>query len=280
MNISIDDKIKEHYSELSRGEKRVANYIMNNMNNAALLSCSELANRVEVSDATVTRFAKQLGFNGYAKLKKALRSDIYKNNLYEDFHNMEINMDDQFVASYMNVTADDLKQYVANLDYENIGNIAKLLLNAKKIYLGGLGTDSIVATYLGTNLRKMGFLPIIITEEGHTLRESLLNIEQGDVLLMSSYPKMFPDEKEMARLAKESNATLITITDSEITSVFLSSDYTITIPQKNKLFFNSYVIPMAVCNLILLKLYELSPNKIDKSLKHYSEVINKRDIDL
>lgn len=280
MNISIDDRIKEHYSELSRGEKRVANYIMNNMNNAALLSCSELANRVEVSDATVTRFAKQLGFNGYAKLKKALRSDVYKSNLYEDFHNMEINMDDQFVASYMNVTADDLKQYVANLDYENIGNIAKLLLNAKKIYLGGLGTDSIVATYLGTTLRKMGFLPIIITEEGHALRESLLNIEQGDVLLMSSYPKMFPDEKEMARLAKESNATLITITDSEITSVFLSSDYTITIPQKNKLFFNSYVIPMAVCNLILLKLYELSPNKIDKSLKHYSEVINKRDIDL
>ena len=91
---------------------------------------------------------------------------------------------------------------------------------------------------------------------------------------------MFQDEREMARLAKKSGATLITITDSEISSLVLESDYNISIKQKEKTFFNSYVIPMAFCNLLLLKIYELAPEKVDSSLKRYTDLINKRDISL
>ena len=94
---------------------------------------------------------------------------------------------------------------------------------------------------------------------------------------MCSYPKMFPDEREMARLAKKSGATLITITDSEISSLLLESDYNISVKQKEKTFFNSYVIPMAICNLLLLKIYELAPEKVDASLKRYTNVITKHN---
>lgn len=151
-------------------------------------------------------------------------------------------------------------------------------MDSKQIYIGGLGSDSVVAKYLFTYMRKMGFNPILLVEEGHTLREYLLNITEQDTLLMCSYPKMFQDEREMARLAKNSGATLITITDSETSSLVLESDYNISIKQKEKTFFNSYVIPMAFCNLLLLKIYELAPDKVDASLKRYTDVINQRDI--
>ena len=95
---------------------------------------------------------------------------------------------------------------------------------------------------------------------------------------MCSYPKMFHDEREMARLAKASGATLITITDSESSALVLESDYNISIRQKDTTFFNSYVIPMAFCNLLLLKIYEFAPQKVDASLKRYTDVINQRDI--
>ena len=277
---SMEQLIKENYLHLSKGCKKVATYILDNYTTAALLSSTELAEKVGVSDTTVVRFSKALGFNGYAEFKKHLRSKVYESNMYDALQDMNLNRNDQYAANYMLSTVEDLQDFIKSIDYAQINKIAKLLLDSKQIYIGGLGSDSVVAKYLFTYMRKMGFNPILLVEEGHTLREYLLNITSQDTLLMCSYPKMFQDEREMARLAKKSGATLITITDSEISSLVLESDYNISIKQKEKTFFNSYVIPMAFCNLLLLKIYELAPEKVDSSLKRYTDLINKRDISL
>lgn len=276
----MEHLIKENYLHLSKGCKKVASYILDNYATVALLSSTELADHVGVSDTTVVRFSKALGFNGYAEFKKQLRSKVYESNMYDALQNMNLNLNDQFAANYMLSTSEDLQDFIKSIDYAQINTIAKRLLDSNQIYIGGLGSDSVVAKYLFTYMRKMGFNPILLVEEGHTLREYLLNITEYDTLLMCSYPKMFYDEREMARLAKKSGATLITITDSEASALVLESDYNISIRQKEKTFFNSYVIPMAFCNLLLLKIYELAPDKVDISLKRYTDVINNRDISL
>ena len=156
--------------------------------------------------------------------------------------------------------------------------IVRRLLDSQQIYIGGLGSDAVVAKYLFTYIRKMGFNPILLVEEGHTLREYLMNITSQDTLIMCSYPKMFQDEREMARMAKRGGATLVTITDSETSALLLESDYNLSARQKEKTFFNSYVLPMALCDLLLLKIYEFAPEKVDASLKRYTEVVSQRDI--
>lgn len=279
-NGNVDQLIRDHYDHLSKGCKVVAAYILGNHKNAVLLSSTELAEIVGVSDTTVIRFSKSLGFNGYAEFKKYLRSNLYDSNMYDALQVMDISRNDQYVANYMISTAEDFHDFVKTIDYHLINQIANIMLESNHIYIGGLGSDSVVAKYLFTYIRKMGFNPTLLVEEGHTLREYLLNITQGDVLLMCSYPKMFEDEREMARLAKENGATLITITDSEISALLLKSDYNISIKQREQTFFNSYVIPMALCNLLLLKIYELAPEKVDASLKRYTDIINKRDLSL
>lgn len=275
---TVEQLIKDHYKSLSKGCKLVASYILDNYQSAALLSSTELSEKIGVSDTTVVRFSKSLGFGGYAEFKKHFRASLYESSMYEALQNMNLNLNDQYAANYMLSTVEDLQEFVKTLDYNLINAIVKILLETDQIYIGGLGSDSVVAKYLFTYMRKMGFNPILLVEEGHTLREYLLNITDRDTLLMCSYPKMFPDEREMARLAKKSGATLITITDSETSSLLLESDYNLSIRQREKTFFNSYVIPMALCNLLLLKIYEFAPEKVDQSLKRYTDVINKRDI--
>ena len=273
----IDQLIKENYSQLSKGCKKVASYVLDNLSSAALLSSTELAEKVNVSDTTVVRFSKTLGFNGYTEFKKHLRS-TYVSTLYDDLQSMNSTQDHQYALNYLNSTVDDLQGFVKNVDLVLIDTIAKRLLSSKQIFIGGLGSDAVIAKFLFSYMIKMGFRPILLVEEGHTLREYLLNITNQDTLLMCTSPKIFKDEYRMARLAKQSGATLITITDSEATSLLLNSDYNISFRQKEKTFFNSYVIPMTICNLLLLKIYELAPKQVDASLKHYIEVINKSDI--
>ena len=275
---NIENLIKEHYLSLSKGCKRVASYILDHYSHAALLSSTELAEAAGVSDTTVVRFSKALGFNGYAEFKRCLRSNMYETNLYDDLQRMNVDRSDQFSANYMRSIAEDLQEFTNSIDYGLINTIVRRLLDSQQIYIGGLGSDAVVAKYLFTYIRKMGFNPILLVEEGHTLREYLMNITSQDTLIMCSYPKMFQDEREMARMAKRGGATLVTITDSEISALLLESDYNLSARQKEKTFFNSYVLPMALCDLLLLKIYEFAPEKVDASLKRYTEVVSQRDI--
>lgn len=275
---NIENLIKEHYLSLSKGCKRVASYILDHYSHAALLSSTELAEAAGVSDTTVVRFSKALGFNGYAEFKRCLRSNMYETNLYDDLQRMNVDRSDQFSANYMRSIAEDLQEFTNSIDYGLINTIVRRLLDSQQIYIGGLGSDAVVAKYLFTYIRKMGFNPILLVEEGHTLREYLMNITSQDILIMCSYPKMFQDEREMARMAKRGGATLVTITDSETSALLLESDYNLSARQKEKTFFNSYVLPMDLCDLLLLKIYEFAPEKVDASLKRYTEVVSQRDI--
>ena len=275
---NIENLIKEHYLSLSMGCKRVASYILDHYSHAALLSSTELAEAAGVSDTTVVRFSKALGFNGYAEFKRCLRSNMYETNLYDDLQRMNVDRSDQFSANYMRSIAEDLHEFTNSIDYGLINTIVRRLLDSQQIYIGGLGSDAVVAKYLFTYIRKMGFNPILLVEEGHTLREYLMTITSQDTLIMCSYPKMFQDEREMARMAKRGGATLVTITDSETSALLLESDYNLSARQKEKTFFNSYVLPMALCDLLLLKIYEFAPEKVDASLKRYTEVVSQRDI--
>ena len=275
---NIENLIKEHYLSLSKGCKRVASYILDHYSHAALLSSTELAEAAGVSDTTVVRFSKALGFNGYAEFKRCLRSNMYETNLYDDLQRMNVDRSDQFSANYMRSIAEDLQEFTNSIDYGLINTIVRRLLDSQQIYIGGLGSDAVVAKYLFTYIRKMGFNPILLVEEGHTLREYLMNITSQDTLIMCSYPKMFQDEREMARMAKRGGSTLVTITDSETSALLLESDYNLSARQKEKTFFNSYVLPMALCDLLLLKIYEFAPEKVDASLKRYTEVVSQRDI--
>lgn len=275
---NIENLIKEHYLSLSKGCKRVASYILDHYSHAALLSSTELAEAAGVSDTTVVRFSKALGFNGYAEFKRCLRSNMYETNLYDDLQRMNVDRSDQFSTNYMRSIAEDLQEFTNSIDYGLINTIVRRLLDSQQIYIGGLGSDAVVAKYLFTYIRKMGFNPILLVEEGHTLREYLMNITSQDTLIMCSYPKMFQDEREMARMAKRGGATLVTITDSETSALLLESDYNLSARQKEKTFFNSYVLPMALCDLLLLKIYEFAPEKVDASLKRYTEVVSQRDI--
>ena len=271
--IDVDQRIKEHYEELSKGCKQVAAYVLGNHSNVILLSSMELAERAGVSDTTVVRFSKALGFRGYAEFKKYLRDSTRGNGMFAALQSMGQDHSDQYAVNYMRSMAADLQGLVQTIDYGQIDQIARLLLDCGTIYIGGLGSDIVVAEYLFTYLRKMGFNPILLVEEGHTLREYLLHITEQDVLLISSYPKMYPDEQEMAHLAKQAGAKVVALTDSEISAFLLESDYSICVRQREETFFNSYVLPMAISDLLLLRVYELAPEMVSTALRRYAKVV-------
>ena len=72
-NLDLVQRIQVKQSEFSKGQKRLAAYIIDNYDRAAFLTASKLGKEASVSESTVVRFAYQLGYDGYPELQQAIK---------------------------------------------------------------------------------------------------------------------------------------------------------------------------------------------------------------
>ena len=276
-DVDIRLLIKENYSEMPENFRRVADYIVDHYNEIVLLSINELAKNIGVSNTMIIRFAKHLGFNGYSEMRSNFKKEAYNSNFFVPLANMnEQKHKEKYAREYMESVAMNLRSFVDVIDYDSVDAAVTKLLGAKTIYIGGLGIDSSIANFLHINLIQMGFHPVLVTEEGYAMRRKLMTITDKDVLIMSFYPQTCRDEKVMANIAKEHGATLITNTDSESKAMLFGSDINFTTPAST-VFFNSYVMAMALCELFLIKIYERRPDRVNKGLLNYSKTMSEEN---
>lgn len=91
---------------------------------------------------------------------------------------------------------------------------------------------------------------------------------------MSVYPTLQDDEYWTAAFAKQRKATLITVSDTEITARKLQADISISFHEQAETFFNSYVLQMIFSNALLLRLYEKNKDAASESLKEYENMLS------
>ena len=76
MNQDVLTVIRENMSTFSKGQKRIANFILESYDKAAFMTASKLGATVNVSESTVVRFAAELGYDGYPSMQKSLQKMI------------------------------------------------------------------------------------------------------------------------------------------------------------------------------------------------------------
>ncbi|NLP30091.1 MAG: MurR/RpiR family transcriptional regulator [Clostridiales bacterium] len=275
----IREKIMNNYDSFSNNEKKVAKYVVDNLSEIVLLSSTELASKAQVSDSTVVRFAKSLGYKGYLEFKKNLKEkNSVKRNPYDYLKKMESKYNSKYIDSYLSTLQGDLHNFINNLDYSTVNDIVHKLLKASTVYLVGIGSDAVIATFLNNYLGLMGINTRCIREGGLPLKEALYQLGPDDIIFMSGFPQILKDEKWVADFCKLRGAQLITVTDSLITSSYLNSDINVVAKESVDNFFNSSVLPLVFCNILLLRLYETSPDRIESALKKYGEILSDEEL--
>ena len=76
MSKNVLQTIRSRTDSFSRGQKRIADYILMNYDKAAFMTAGHLGRKAQVSESTVVRFAAQLGYDGYPEMQKALQELI------------------------------------------------------------------------------------------------------------------------------------------------------------------------------------------------------------
>jgi Transcriptional regulators len=272
--------LKENYNNFTGRQKKICKYIIDHYEIVVFMSAVELAEKVGVSDVTIIRFVRHLGFSGYVDFKQNMRknarslerTDTRVLKALDAIHDKD-HLNLQVYQNDLN----NLETFIAGLDMTRMNQAVDQIYRAKTIYLFALGSTALIADFLSLHLRRMGFKVISVCEGGAENTEKLLGITREDVLIVASFPRYSKGSYHAILFAKEKSATIITITDSDSSIMSINSDIVIPIKIDNITFFNSYIAPLEFCNLLIMNILERDSEKIQQKVKENMQRLERFD---
>ena len=247
--------IQGQYARLSKGQKLIAQYILNNYDKVAFMTACKLGETVGVSESTVVRFANALGYSGYPKLQEALQ-ELIKNKLTTvqrvEMARSEYSDDATILNKVLKSDIDNIRDTLEGIDKNAFKCAAESILKARKIYILGMRSSFTIAQYLG-------FYLDIILDNVHIVRmdmgdafEQVVRMNEEDVLISISFPRYSRKSYQVAKYAKSKGAHIISITDSMFSPVASLSDNILLVKSNMASFVDSLVPALSVANALAI----------------------------
>jgi len=248
------NRIQQRFKKLSKGQKRIAEYILNNYDKVAFMTASSLGETVDVSESTVVRFANALGYGGYPKLQKALQESIRTKlttvQRFEMSKALDSNTD--IYKKIMNQDVENIRRTSESLDIDLLAAIAKMIHEGKNIYVLGLRSSSVLAQYLGFYLNFEVENVHIIPSGVMDAFDQIINISKEDVLITITFPRYSNQTIKLTQYAYEKKVPIVAITDGVMSPVASFSKHVLTAKSDMTTFIDSLVAPMSVINALIL----------------------------
>ncbi|SDK48439.1 MurR/RpiR family transcriptional regulator [Natronincola ferrireducens] len=247
-------EIQRNFPKLSKGQKLIAQYIVEHYDKAAFMTASKLAKIVGVSESTVVRFANALGFDGYPQLQKGLQ-DIIKIKL-TTVQRVEMSRDyfgeEAILKKMFKSDIDNIRATQEAMDFKTFQEVVDKILKAETIYIIGLRSSTALAQYLGFYLNMIVNNVKIVGYGISDIFEQMLRVSDKDLVIGLSFPRYSNRTVEALKYAKEQNATIVAITDSFMSPIYGLSNYCLTAKNNMASFVDSLVAPLSLINALIL----------------------------
>ena len=176
---SILHTIESNMSGFSKGQKRIAGYILENYDKAAFMTASKLGHLVGVSESTVVRFASELGYDGYPSMQRALqemiRSRLTSTQRIQAAGDMLSGHD--VLSAVVQSDMDKLRMMVGEADRGEFDRVVDKIMSARHIYILGVRSSSFVAGYLNFYLHLLSEnVTLVQSNAAGEIFEQLLHI--------------------------------------------------------------------------------------------------------
>ncbi|GAA0069301.1 MurR/RpiR family transcriptional regulator [Clostridium sardiniense] len=246
--------IQIKFQRLSKGQKLIAEYILNNYDKAAFMTAAKLGTSVGVSESTVVRFANELGFSGYPKLQKALQ-ELIKNKLTTV---QRLELSNEYVSdsdALKGVLKADIENIRATLEKINpnvFEEVVNEIFKANNIYILGLRSSTAIAEFLGFYLN-------IILQNVRTVSygisdifEQIINVKEGDLVIGIGFPRYASKTIDALDFSKSKGAKVVALTDSLISPLASKADLALIAQSNMASFVDSLVAPLSLVNALII----------------------------
>jgi DNA-binding MurR/RpiR family transcriptional regulator len=255
-NRDVFTKLKEKYRQLSKSHKKIALYIMKNYEKVPHMSAIQVAKAVGVSEATVVRFAISMGYAGYPEFRKAMRDEV--NSKLTTVERIDMTIGDDEKAVMMKSAARQLmkndiqaiKDTMKIFDDEHFEESVNLIVGAKRVYIIGFRTTSLLTEYLGYYLGLILDDVRIVNQNGADFYEHLIKVNPDDVVLALSFPRYAQKTMEALEYLKDKGSKIIVISDNVNAPINRYADISLFAKSNVYSFVDSLVAPLSLIDAL------------------------------
>ena len=206
--------IESFYPSLSKQEKKIADYIFEKRGKISYQSLQEISGEINVGEATIVRFVKKIGFNGFQDLKLQIAKEDHPiiDNNYEDYiDNIQSNIND---------TVSNTKSLV---NKKQIDKVISCIDKAERVFLYGVGSSGIAAVELQNRLLRFGKLSNAFTDSHFQIMNASIT-NSRDLIIAISLSGATQDLIDSLVIAKKNKVKIISITNHILSPVAKLSD--------------------------------------------------------
>jgi len=271
---NILEHISNNYEELTPSQRRVAEYIYNNVNEAFLLNSFQIAKTAKVSEATVTRFVSNLGFSGFSEFKREIARQVL-----EDFSTPKRlaesaeSLDDRenVFSRILKSDIENIRTLATKISDQLFEEAVDKLCSARSIYVLGLRSSYALAFYLAFDLRFFLNKVILVKPGIGDMPEQVIGARKGDVLVVISFKRYTRESFIIAEKIRKKGALVLAITNSELSPIAKIADLRLIASTKIPTYIESYTAPMSLMNALITA---IALRKKDKAMS----ALNKLEI--
>ncbi len=274
---SLFDRIGRLYKSMSKGQKRLSEYVSEHYDKAAFCTAAELGRQVKVSESTTVRFATLLGYDGYPEFHQSLQ-ELVRNKL-NSIQRMEVAYDriprEKILEKVLQNDIEKIKITMEQTDRKAFSLAVDTILAAKTIYVVGIRSCFPLASFLAYYLHQI--FPDVrqITTSGATeVFEQLIRIGKDDVIIGISFPRYSMRTLKAMEFANNRNARVITITDSIHSPINLYSSCNLIAKSDMASIVDSLVAPLSLINALIVALSMRKQKEVEHTLKTMEEIWN------
>jgi DNA-binding MurR/RpiR family transcriptional regulator len=257
MAADISERIRAIYSTLSKGQKKIANAVLNDYDKVAYLTAAKLGNLVGVSESTVVRFADELGFEGYSQFQLAVQELVrikLTPNQRIEITKQRIGRGD-VIDNVMESDINKIKYTLERLDRTAFTEAVDSIISARTIYITGARSSEPIARHLSYNLSLIfDNVKFIVPTSSSEVFEQMYSINEEDVVIAFSFPRYSSKMINGIKFATQKNAKVVVFTDSDVSPLVEYSDCVLIAQSDMASFMDSLVAPLSIINAIIIEI--------------------------
>ena len=255
MSKSVLQTIQTQMGSFSKGQKRIATYILDNYDKAAFMTANKLGKTVEVSESTVVRFATELGYDGYPAMQKALQEIIRGKltSIQRIQASSELISDSDILGTVMQRDMNSIHTAIDQVNREEFNRVVDKLVHADHIYLLGVRSSSFLAGYLNFYFHLI-FKNVTLVQNfsAGEIFEQMLRIGPGDVLVGISFPRYSKMTEKAVHFARDRGADVIAITDSQMSPLYQPASAALLVRSDMISMVDSMAAPLSLLNALIV----------------------------
>jgi DNA-binding MurR/RpiR family transcriptional regulator len=265
------DMLRNRYAEMSAGQRRIADCLVEHQDEAQFLTAAQLAQRVRVSESAVVRFAQFLGFSGYPDLRRAVR---------QNFRTRATNSQLIFSGRAGLMGQSDLIREIAHrdarlvqetahrLDPAALQACADAILAAGQVFVAGHRTSYALAEYLAFTLRQGIGVGTPLSFGSGMVYDIIGSARATDVLIAISITPYAQQTIDILRAGNMQGLRCVAITDHPLGAPARIADDVLLFEPALHVFTSSYVGVMTISHVLLAMVAQRAEGRADAYIAH------------